>query len=154
VDLVALEELRRLKYRYLRSLDAQDWETFADTLTDDVTADYGERLAFTGRDAVVRYLSAALPGIVTVHQCHHPELWLEGDEATGHWSLDDTVIVAEHRLLLRGAALYTDRYRRCADGAWRIASTGYHRLYEATMSLDDLPSLTFTGGPLAGRPRG
>ena len=53
VDLVAIEQLRQLKYRYLRTLDLKQWDDFADTLTDDVSASYGERLSFEGREAVV-----------------------------------------------------------------------------------------------------
>ena len=148
LDLATLEELKRLKYRYLTALDSKHWDDFAATLAPDVRADYGHRLSFTGRDAVVAYLSASLGAdIVTVHLCHHPDLEVDDDDATGRWTLEDTVIVPEHRILLRGAAIYTDRYHRGDDGRWRIAATGYRRLYEATVSLDDVPSFTLTGGP-------
>ena len=145
MDLVVLEELRQLKYRYLRALDLKLWDEFADTLTTDVQASYGARLQFAGRDAVVDYMRNALPpSIITVHQCHHPEISVDGDTATGRWYLEDKVIVTEHRLLLTGAAFYDDEYRRCADGAWRISKTGYIRSYEATQSLDDMPSWKLT----------
>jgi len=145
VDLVALEELKQLKYRYLRALDTKDWDAFAETFTDDATADYGERLSFTGRDAITGYMRTTLtPAIITVHHVHHPELSIHGDSATGTWALDDTVVVTEHKMLLRGAAHYEDRYSRGGDGTWRIAHTGYRRLYEAMVSLDDVPSWTLT----------
>ena len=32
MDLKTLEELKRLKYRYLRTLDSKQWDEFADTL--------------------------------------------------------------------------------------------------------------------------
>ncbi|WP_158890490.1 nuclear transport factor 2 family protein [Amycolatopsis anabasis] len=146
MDLATFEDLRRLKYRYLRTLDLKDWEPFAETLTEDATACYGgERLTFSGRAEIVGFMRNSLgPGVITVHHCHHPELEVDGDQATGIWALDDTVIVPEHRLVLRGAAFYEDAYRRGADGAWRIARTGYRRTYEATLSLDDLPSFRLT----------
>lgn len=151
-----LEELKQLKYRYLRTLDLKEWDEFADTLTPDVTANYGERLSFTGRDAVTEYMRTTLTdAFITVHHVHHPEISVEGDAATGRWALDDTVVVTEHRIVLRGAAHYEDRYVRGADGAWRIAHTGYRRLYEAMVSLDDLPSWTLTAnrfGPAAELP--
>jgi hypothetical protein len=54
--------------------------------------------------------------------------------------------------VIAGAAYYQDRYERGADGAWRIAHTGYVRTYEAMLSLDDLPSFKFlAGGPKAAR---
>ena len=82
MDHDTLDELRRLKYRYLRSLDLKRWDEFADTLTPDVDATYGKRLSFAGRDAVVDYMRSSLPpSIITVHQCHHPELSVAGDTA-------------------------------------------------------------------------
>jgi hypothetical protein len=145
VDLVALEELRQLKYRYLRTLDLKLWDEFADTLAPDVTADYGEHLSFGDRTAVVEFFRTSLgPSIITVHQCHHPEITVDGDTAAGTWYLDDRVIVTEQRMMLTGAAFYDDTYRRCEDGRWRISRTGYRRSYEAVQSLDDVPSWKLT----------
>ena len=140
-----LEDLRRLKYRYLRTLDLKLWDDFADTLATDIQASYGTRLSFDGRDAVVDFMRTSLPPtIITVHQCHHPELTVDGDTATGTWYLEDKVIITEHRMLLTGAAFYEDEYRRDPDGAWRISRTGYVRSYEAVQSLDDMPSWKLT----------
>jgi hypothetical protein len=145
VDLAVLEELRQLKYRYLRTLDLKLWDEFTDTLTPDVKTNYGEQLSFDDRDSVVAFMRNSLgPTIITVHQCHHPELTIDGDTATGTWYLEDKVIVTEHRMLLTGAAFYDDAYRRCDDGRWRISRTGYQRSYEAVQSLDDLPSWKLT----------
>jgi hypothetical protein len=145
VDLATIEQLRQLKYRYLRTLDLKLWDDFADTLTADVTADYGANLSFAGREAVVTFMTNSLgPGIITVHHCHHPEISVDADTATGSWYLDDKVIITEHRVLLTGAAFYEDAYRRCDDGAWRISKTGYVRSYEAMQSLDDTPSWQLT----------
>ena len=137
-DRDAIREIEQVKYRYLRSLDLKEWDGFADTLTEDVDAGYGEHLRFPGRDALVTFLrGSAGPGVLTVHHCHHPEIAVDGDTARGTWALQDTVIVVEHRLLIRGAAFYEDSYRRFADGRWRISRTGYQRLYESTQPLPD-----------------
>ena len=48
-----LEQVKALKYRYLRALDTKDWDAFAATLTEDVTGDYGEKLSFGDRDELV-----------------------------------------------------------------------------------------------------
>jgi hypothetical protein len=144
VDFETSDELRRLKYRYLRTLDLKQWDEFASTLTADVQASYGARLSFDGRDAVVAFMRTSLPpSIITVHQCHHPELSVDGDTATGTWYLEDKVIITEHRMLLTGAAFYEDEYRRGPDG-WQISRTGYVRSYEAMQSLDDTPSWRLT----------
>jgi hypothetical protein len=132
------EQIRQLKYRYLRALDLKLWDEFADTLTPDVSTDYGERVSFDNRDAVVEYMRAALPAsIITVHQVHHPEISVTGDDATGRWYLQDIVLVTEQKLMLTGAAFYEDGYRRGDDGGWRISRTGYQRSFEAIQPLPD-----------------
>lgn len=149
MDLVALEEIRAVKYRYLRALDLKRWDEFGDTLTEDATGNYGSPsggrpLRFTGRAAIVDYMRTTLDrNIITVHVSSHPEIVVDGENATGSWCMEDTVIVPEFDVAIRGAAYYNDRYRK-ADGQWRIAHTGYERLYEATMSLSALPGFNLT----------
>jgi hypothetical protein len=146
MDLASIEEIKRLKYRYFRSLDLKEWETFGDCLTEDVRARYGtqamsEPLHYDNRADVVEFMSTNLgTGIITMHVAQHPDIEVDGDTATGSWGFEDTVIVPDFKVLIRGAGYYRDSYRRDADGAWRIASTEYDRIYEAMTSLDDTPS--------------
>ncbi|MBB4905368.1 nuclear transport factor 2 family protein [Actinophytocola algeriensis] len=150
MDLVALEEIKRLKHRYLRCVDTKDWDGLADTLAVDATADYGtpvygSPLHFDGRDALVAFLRDKLgEGMTTTHFATQPEIDIDGAEAVGRWAFQDTVIVEAHRLVITGAAYYEDRYRRADGGRWRITHTGYERIYEAMSSLDDLPSFRLT----------
>lgn len=150
MDLIALEEIRQTKYRYLRCVDLKLWDDFADTLTEDAVAVYGTRvfgdpLRLAGRAAIVEYMRTNLgAGIITTHFAGHPEIEIDGDSAAGTWCFDDTIIATEFRVLIRGSAFYEDTYRRGTDGRWRISSTGYERTYEYTVSLDDVPSLKFT----------
>lgn len=140
-----IRDIEQLKYRYLRTLDLKEWDELGGTLTADVVASYGPTLGFTGRGELMTFLRTSLgTGIITVHQCHHPEITVAGDHASGTWYLQDQVIVLAQRLVLTGAAFYQDEYRREADGQWRIARTGYVRSYEATQSLDDVPSWRLT----------
>ncbi len=137
-----LEDIKRVKYRYLRALDTKKWEEFAGTLTEDVVGDYGSSVGeehhFTDRESLVAYMRASLPpNVITEHRVTHPEITVDGDEATATWYLQDRVMVPDFDFMLIGAAFYNDRYRRTADG-WRISATGYERTYEATMSLKGL----------------
>jgi hypothetical protein len=149
MDLVAIEQIRMLKYRYLRSLDLKEWDAFGDTLAADAVGDYGSPaggrpLQFDSRDAIVRFMSTALGGnIITVHVGSHPDITVDGETASGIWCLEDTVISPDHNVAIRGAAYYHDSYR-FEDGRWWITRTGYRRIYEATMSLEALPGFTFT----------
>jgi hypothetical protein len=149
MDLAGLEEIKRLKYRYLRCVDTKDWDGLAGVLTSDAVADYGtptygKPLKLTGRDAIVGFMREQLgPGLITTHFASQPEIEISGDEATGMWAFQDTVIAVEYGVVIAGAAFYEDRYRR-EDGQWLIAHTGYQRTYEATMKLADLPSFKLT----------
>ncbi len=149
MDLVALEEIRRVKYRYLRCVDLKRWDEMEEVFTSDASADYGthavkEPLRLRGRDEIISYLRDNLgPQIITVHRCGQPEIEVDGDTATGTWSFEDTVIAMDFRVLIKGAAFYEDTYQRGADGRWRIAHIGYKRIYETMSSLDDTPSLRF-----------
>jgi uncharacterized protein (TIGR02246 family) len=149
-DLVTLRQIEELKYRYVRALDTKDWDLFQACFTEDASAVYGERLDFTGPEQIVGFMRENLgPTMITVHQVHHPEISVDGDEATATWSLMDRVIMTEFRFLLDGASIYTDRYRRGADGEWRIAHTSYERLYEQMVSFDDVPSFNLTANKFA-----
>ena len=137
-----MRAIEALKYRYARCLDLKQWDGFAATLTADVAASYGAQLSFTSRDALVDFMRASLgPAIITVHHLHHPEITIDADQARGTWYLQDTVIVTEQRMLLRGAAFYDDHYVR-TDAGWRIARTGYSRSYESVEQLPDTWQLT------------
>ncbi len=146
MDLASIEEIRQLKYRYFRTLDLKLWDEFGDCLAEDVTARYGtqamnEPLHYDTRADVVKFMTENLgPGIITIHIASHPEINVDGDTATGSWGFEDTVIVPDFKVIIRGGGYYVDDYRKDADGKWRIAATRYDRIYEAMTSLDDTPS--------------
>ncbi|WP_328399990.1 MULTISPECIES: nuclear transport factor 2 family protein [unclassified Nocardia] len=146
MDLAAIEAIRQLKYRYFRTLDLKRWDEFADTLTVDVAGRYGthalgEPLTLDGRDAVTAFMRENLgPAVVTTHIANHPEITVTDETATGSWAFEDTVIATEYGVLIRGAGYYTDSYRLDPDGRWRIAATGYQRIYESMQALSDTPS--------------
>ena len=140
-DLNAIEEIKRVKYRYLRALDTKHWDDFADTLTEDISGDYGSSLGkelhFTNRGDLVEFMRTAMPAeVLTEHRVTHPEITLDDtDEAEGTWYLQDRVIVPAHNFMLFGAAFYHDRYRKTPDG-WKICATGYQRTYEVAQKLE------------------
>ena len=142
-----IREISQLKYRYLRTLDTKDWDSFEECFVPEATGDYNG-LVFEDRAALVAYMRENLSaGLVTLHQAHHPEIEVDGDTgntATGRWYLYDRVIVESFAFMLEGAALYSDRYVRTPDG-WRVAHTGYRRTFEASYNLGDLPGFKLTG---------
>jgi hypothetical protein len=147
------EDIERVKYQYLRALDTKHWAEFEDALTEDIVGDYGSSVGeehhFTDRASLVEYMRSSLPAnVITEHRVTHPEITVSGDTATGKWYLQDRVVVADFDFMLIGAAFYSDTYRRTPAG-WKIASTGYQRTYEATMSLKGLDFKLTPGAALA-----
>ena len=125
-------QIERLKYAYCRFLDTKDFASLCDLMVDDVTVTYGGgAITLTGRADVQAYLTKAMgdPTMLTSHLVSCPEIEVDGDTATGRWALVDTVIVDTANIVIRGASTYEDRYVRTPDG-WRIAHTGYKRLFE------------------------
>jgi ketosteroid isomerase-like protein len=144
---VELEAIRRLKYAYFRTLDLKQFDQLGELLTEDATASYEDgKTVLEGRAAIVQWLSEALSsaGIVTEHHGHHPEIDFTSDTAaTGSWYLQDRVIVPSADLEIGGTAFYTDRYAKVA-GDWRIAHTGYMRVFEEHRTHSTLAVLSFS----------
>jgi hypothetical protein len=142
-----LEAIRQLKYAYFRTLDLKQFDELGLLLTEDATASYEDgKTVLEGRQAIVSWLSEALssPGIVTEHHGHHPEITLTSDTtATGTWYLQDRVVVPAADLEIGGTAFYSDRYRRGEQG-WRIAHTGYMRVFEEHRTHSTLDRISFT----------
>ena len=149
MDLQEIEAIRQLKYAYFRLLDLKQFTALGELLTDDVSTAYqsGE-LCQNGRSDVVDFLQQSLgdPAIVTMHNGHHPEITLTDDtHATGRWYLEDRVIFAAHDFDLHGTALYEDRYVKVA-GTWKIARTGYQRIYEERRRYSSGAAISVTVG--------
>jgi SnoaL-like domain len=142
-----LEAIRRLKFAYFRTLDLKQFGELGSLLTDDVTSSYEDgRTVLEGRAAIVNWLTSVLgdPGIVTMHHGHHPEITFTSDTtASGTWYLQDRVIVPEHDIEIAGTAFYDDRYRLTPEG-WRIAHTGYTRVFEEQRTHGTHEVRTFT----------
>ncbi|MBS0367091.1 MAG: nuclear transport factor 2 family protein [Proteobacteria bacterium] len=157
-DLVEMENIKRVKYRYLRAMDTGDHGLLARLFTPDVTAHFvggSYDVSITGRAQLLEYLAASVTADVVInHNCHHPEIDLTGpDTADGLWYLQDWYFNQRDRHLVRGAAFYRDRYRKL-DGEWLIAHTGYERVFEIVE--DNVAPINFTANMLGkrGRPGG
>lgn len=146
-ELVEVEAIKRLKYKYLRCIDQKRWDELAETFTPDATSAYGDgKLSFQGRDAILDFLRKAMsaPSFHSAHHVHHPEIELTSETtARGTWALEDTVIEKDAGWTLRGAAFYADEYEK-RDGRWLIRHTGYTRIYEESQLRQDTPSLRLT----------
>ena len=132
-QLLDIEDIKRLKARYFRTLDQKKWAEWGQVFATDVNMDVPEAdLVLQGRDAVVEFVSGALEGARTVHHGHMPEIELTGaDTARGTWAMFDYVEWPPQddgtRIGLQGYGHYQEEYVR-EDGEWRIARTKLVRL--------------------------
>lgn len=124
-----VEEIRKLKARYFRLLDQQDWQGVADVFAADALIDVSSSTVsgsgqgvYSSRDSFVDMLSKVLHGAVTVHHGHTEEIELTGaDSASGLWAMEDRIWFPEGSPVrtLWGAGWYEEEYER-VDGRWRI----------------------------------
>jgi len=146
-DLVTIEEIKRLKFRYLRCLDQKRFADLREVLTEDCTARYsGGHYSFDGVEAIIAFLEESMGSekFLSSHRCGHPEIDLVSpDRATGVWALDDTVIIEDMGITIRGAAFYSDEYLR-TDAGWRISHTGYKRTFEEIHPRASIEGLQLT----------
>jgi hypothetical protein len=114
-ELDEIEAIKRLKYRYFRSLDCKQWAELGETLSDDATTAYDQgKYSFSGREAILGFLKDALgsPRVVSLHQGHHPEIELtSATTARGTWYLEDMVFFRDANTVLHGAGLLQRRVR-------------------------------------------
>jgi len=145
--LVEIEQIKRLKYKYMRCLDQKLWEEMAECFTADASAAYsGGKYAYQGRDAILAFLreSMGAESFHSSHRVHHPEIELTSPTtASGVWALEDVVVETRWQITIRGAAFYRDEYAK-QDGVWRIRHTGYKRTYEEIQPRGEVPGLKLT----------
>jgi hypothetical protein len=140
-----IEEIKQLKARYFRLLDAKRWAEWTEVFTDDlefvyvdpsvqnappdaeVTPDGGARV---GRDALVAFVSESMRHVTTIHHGHMPEITVrDASTATGHWGLTNycEYTAADGSLRwLRGYGHYDEEYAR-TGGGWRIRRSRFYR---------------------------
>jgi len=133
IDLQEIERIKRLKYRYFRTLDQHNWNELAECFAEDAVTNYDSgKYSFQGKKNIIDFLKQYMdrPTLITQHQAHHPEIDLTGDTtAKGIWYLQDIVIDLDANTTLRGAGFYHDEYVKI-NGEWKIKLTGYVRTYE------------------------
>ena len=145
-ELQEIEAIKKLKYKYFRTLDLKQWDKMAECFTEDAKTSYsGGKYSFEGRDTIMGFLKQGLgTHMISMHQGHHPEIELTSDTtATGIWALQDYVIDLKRNTSLFGAAFYHDEYVK-VNGEWKIKSTGYERTFEEVFNRGDIKSLKLT----------
>jgi uncharacterized protein (TIGR02246 family) len=131
--LADIEEIKRLKARYFRTLDRKEWDGFGQVFATDGRMEVPEGdVDIHGRQAIVEFIGKTLDGVRTVHHGHMPEIEITGpDTARGIWAMFDyvefPVVEGADRFGLQGYGHYAEEYVR-EDGQWRISHLHLSRL--------------------------
>jgi ketosteroid isomerase-like protein len=135
--LLAIEQIKRTKAFYCFSMDAKDWDGYQNVFTTDAVlevpshgmGDKAERIE--GQAAIRRHVEGAVGNVVTTHQCHTPIIdFTSATTAAVVWAMEDMLRFPEGgpAKQLHGMGHYFEKYRRMADGSWRIAHVRLTRL--------------------------
>ena len=123
------EAIKQLKARYCRLMDTKDWAAYRQCFTDDVTMDTTDSggNVISGADEFLTFLIAAIGDVVTVHQCHTPEIDISSaTTATGIWAMEDMLRFPDGSEL-HGYGHYHERYEK-SGGEWLIKASTLTRL--------------------------
>ncbi len=146
-SLLAIEEIKRLKYKYMRCVDMKLWEEMETVFIPEATCAYSAgHYSYDSRAAIIDWLKKGMDrdGFHSTHSVHQPEIEFEGeDRAKGIWKIEDIVLDTDFDIMISGAAFYHDRYVK-RDGTWLIEHTGYDRIWEQMESRKDRPSMKLT----------
>jgi len=131
-ELADIENIKRLKSRYLRFMDQRRWDEWIDLFAEDatirVTISDEEYCLWRGKDKILEGNSSLNTGNTSIHHGHMPDIELVApDRATGHWMLQDTYLRPSGRTESFG--YYEDEYVKI-DGIWKVQAINCH-LYPA-----------------------
>lgn len=140
--LLAIEAIKVLKARYFRLGDMQEWDSWKDLFTRDLTIDVPGFDGVSSRESFVERVASnhANGFLPAIHHGHMPEIEIVDDStATGIWTLFDYLDRDQKggRMVLFGYGHYEERYKKI-DGEWRISSLKLTRVrtdwsaYEST----------------------
>jgi len=135
--LLAIEEIKQLKAKYIYGLDHRDWDLWRrEVFAPDAELHVPEFRAepFTPLDELIAYDSESTGDQVSVHHVHMPTIELTSDTtATAIWPMEDRLFRSKEMPLydgstyLHGFGHYRERYVKLSQG-WRIKSTQLTRL--------------------------
>jgi ketosteroid isomerase-like protein len=143
---------------YALALDTRDWDRLRTCFTDDAVANYAERSATDGYDAIETTCRAALePLTCSQHLLGNHLVVVNGDEAesTCYFQAQHVKEGLDGGSLYTVAGRYNDRFVRTNNG-WRIASRTLTVMWtsgnEAILSPAANPRPGATNGGSTGRP--
>ena len=127
-------EIANVKARYCAASDKSPTDAaaalagFREVFIDDVIGDYGFRV-FNGFDDLTGFMTTAVAGNSEsmLHMLHTPCIIVNGDIATGDWTVSSQMKRREGGQIDTVLGRYSDEFIRTNSG-WKISRVGFERL--------------------------
>jgi len=91
--LIAMEDIKKMRARYLRLLDTRDWDNLIKLYAPDATLSFQTEapgVINRGHADILKSVTTFLVDVLTIHHAHTPELeFLSDTRAKGVWVLED-----------------------------------------------------------------
>ncbi len=125
--------IANLKAAYCRAADTACTDAdraramFADLFVEDFVGDYGFK-TLNGPVEIAEFMIQAIGGGSEwmIHALGSPDIRVDGDSATGDWTISVDSRRREGGGLMQVVGRYSDTFRKTANG-WRIATVAFER---------------------------
>ena len=142
-QLLAAEEIKKLKSRYFRALDLKEWDIYGQLFTAETVIDFSaqpelwghgpederpdpEDWIFTSGVACAQAIEPLFEEVISAHHGHDPEIIVESEDfARGTWSLYDRLEFPDE--VFHGYGHYREEYSR-VGGEWLFSKLVLTRL--------------------------
>lgn len=142
--LAAIEEIKQLRAKYWRCIDAKQFDDIADLFTEDAWFDSSEAQfdpvlgqqpgsepaeLWSTRQVIVDKIRAGMPeGLQSAHMGHTPEVEILTDTTASAIHPFNDRLTMPGILSFNGYGYYYDTYEKGTDGKWRVKTCTIKRL--------------------------
>jgi len=115
-----IEEIKKLKSRYVYCLDERAWDDVLDFFTDDARVDFGLFGKYEGKKEIEEFFKVTFPptATFTLHMTQDPVIEINGDKARGQWYMHESTTFTEGNTAAWGAVKYEEEFVR-QNGRWK-----------------------------------
>lgn len=144
-QLMALEEIKRLKARRDRAVDTKDWNTYlALHAPDHKSHNDGHEPWNSAQEMITNVRKLLGEGTISAHHSHTPEITFKSSsKAKGIWAMEDNIFWKEggDDHWLQGFGFYHETYEK-REGKWLFTSRQLKRTHVRT-SVEPKPGAKF-----------